>query len=421
MPRIVLATYGSLGDLHPVIALAFGLRERGHDIVIATSEMYRAKVDALGFAFHPLRPDLLAQGEHVVAEIMDGHRGTERLMRKHLFPAVRNMHADLAPLVANADLLLASELVFPAPIFAATHGVRWASYQLAPVSLFSLHDPPTLPAPDSVRWLQRGGWLHRIVKPVAKWVSHSWWRPVRELRAELGLPAGKHPLFEGKYSPALNLALFSSVLQSPQPDWPAQTTQTGFLFFDEHAPGPHGPKLPAAVEDFLASGDPPIVFTLGSAAIYVPGNFYVESARAAQLLGRRAVLLLGKNNAPPPDLPPSILACDYLPYAQIFPRASAIVHQGGVGTTAQALRSGRPMLVVPFAHDQFDNAARITRLGVGRSMPRSRYESGRVARVLAPLLANRRVAEAAARIGERVRAETGVKLACDAIERLLRT
>ena len=415
MPRVVLATYGSLGDLHPVIALGRGLQARGHAVTIATSEMYRAKIDALGLGFHPLRPDLLAQGEHIIAEIMDGPRGSERLMRTHLFPAVREMHADLLPLVDATDLLVASELVFPAPILAATHGLRWASYQLAPVSLFSLHDPPMLPAPDAVRWLQRGGWLHRAIKAIAQLVSYSWWRPVRELRAELGLPAGGHPLFAGKYSPQLNLALFSSVLQPPQPDWPRTTVQTGFLFHDEE--NAHA-ALPRPVADFLAAGEPPIVFTLGSAAVYVPGGFYTESARAAGRLGRRALLLVGKNAAPA-HLPASMLAWDYLPFAQIFPRAAAVVHQGGVGTTAQALRAGRPMVVVPFAHDQFDNAARVARLGVAGQIARRRYHAATAARELGRLLGDGNAAATAARLGERVRAERGVERACDAIERLL--
>lgn len=420
MARIVLATLGSLGDLHPAIALALGLRARGHAVIVATNEMYRAKVNALGLDFHPLRPDLLAHGEHIVAEIMDGHRGSERLLRKHLFPAARAMHADLAPIVAGADLLIASELVFPAPIFAIVQGLRWVSYQLAPVSLFSFHDPPMLPAPDALRWLQRGGWLPRVVKPLAKWVSHSWWRPIREFRAGLGLPPGEHPLFEGKYSPQLNLALFSSVLQAPQPDWPPPTVQTGFLFFDEAAAPNPAPPLPPEVEAFLAGGEPPIVFTLGSAAVYIARDFYAESARAAARLGRRALLLLGKN-PPPANLPPAILAWDYLPYARIFPRASLVVHQGGVGTTAQALRAARPMLVVPFAHDQFDNAARVTRLGVGRTLGRSRYRPRRVARVLAELLADERYAAAAIAASQRLRTEKGVETACHAIEQLLRT
>jgi rhamnosyltransferase subunit B len=415
MPRILIATYESLGDLHPAIALARGLQTRGHQVEIATSEMYRAKIAALGLGFHALRPDLLAQGEHIIADIMDGPRGSERLMRNYLFPAVRSMHADLLPLVDGVDLLVASELVFPAPILAATHGVRWASYQLAPVSLFSLHDPPVLPLPDTVRWLQRGGWLHRAIKAIAKLVSHSWWRPVRELRAELGLPAGRHPLFEGKYSPLLNLALFSPVLQPPQRDWPGNTVQTGSLFHDEENAF-H--TLPPKVAEFLAAGEPPIVFTLGSAAVYVPGDFYAESVRAARILGRRALLLLGKNS-PPPDLPSSVLAWDYLPYAQIFPRAAAVVHQGGVGTTAQALRAGCWMLIVPFAHDQFDNAARVQRLGAGRILSRKRYRADAVARELRALLADEAARNAAAQAGACVRAERGVESACDALERLL--
>ncbi|MES2691975.1 MAG: glycosyltransferase [Verrucomicrobiota bacterium] len=415
MARIVLATYGSLGDLHPALALALGLRERGHRVIVATSGMYREKVSALGLGFHSLRPDLLAQGEHIIADIMDGPRGSERLMRDHLFPAVRQMHADLLPLVSDADVLIASELVFPASIFAATHGLRWISYQLAPVSLFSLHDPPVLPAPDAVRWLQRGGWLHRPVRVLGKLISHPWWRPIREFRAELGLPPGGHPLFEGKYSPLLNLALFSRVLGPPQPDWPSKTVQPGFLFHDEAR---DYAALPPAVAEFLAAGEPPIVFTLGSAAVYVPGDFYAESARAAQTLGRRALLLLGKN-PPPPNLPPSILAWDYLPFAQIFPHAAALVHQGGVGTTAQALRAGRPMLVVPFAHDQFDNAARVCRLGVGRELSRARYTGPRVARELAALLRNPSTITQAGHLSAEIRAEQSLPTACTAIERVL--
>lgn len=416
MARIVLATIGSLGDLHPALALAQGLHARGHRVELVTSEMYRARIEVLGLGFHPLRPDLLAQGEHIVAGIMDGPRGSEKLMREHLFPAVRQMHADLAPVAAGADLLIASELVFPAAILAATTPVRWVSYVLAPVSLFSMRDPSLLPVPPACQWILRGGSpVYRAVKGIGKLVSHPWWRPLREFRAEFGLPAGGHPLFEGKYSPRLNLALFSPVLQPPQPDWPPQTVQAGFLFHDEaHA---HA-ELPGPVRHFLAQGEPPVIFTLGSAAVHVPGDFYAESVQAAQRLGRRALLLLGKNRRPP-CLPPSIFAWEYLPFASIFRHAAAIVHQGGVGTTAQALRAGRPMLVVPFAHDQFDNAARVARLGVGRTLGRKAYRAGRVASELGLLLGDSALARRAAGAGARVRAEDGVAAACAAVERAL--
>ena len=178
--------------------------------------------------------------------------------------------------------------------------------------------------------------------------------------------------------------------------------------------------LPPEVARFVADGTPPIVFTLGSAAVHLARDFYTHAVRAAQSLNRRAVLLLGKN-PPPSDLPSSILPWDYLPFGQIFPHAVALVHQGGVGTTAQALRSGRPMLVMPFAHDQFDNAARVTRLGVARRIAREKFTAESAARELGALLADPSIAETAANVGARIRAEHGVEATGDAIERALRS
>jgi UDP:flavonoid glycosyltransferase YjiC (YdhE family) len=346
---------------------------------------------------------------------MDGVRGSTFLMRDLVFPSVRDMYADLVALAPRVDALVASELVCAAPLVASTTGVRWISYALAPVSLFSVHDAPLLPGPPGTRLLQSLGPAgNRLLRLAAKRVSHRWWRPVRALRRELGLPPGRSPLFEGKASPRLNLALFSPVLQQPQPDWPSATVQTGFPFYDE----PDAPLSPA-VERFLAEAEPPLVFTLGSSAVHLAGDFYVRAAAAARLLGRRALLMLG-SNAAPGDLPASVQCCDYAPFAHVFPRAAAIVHQGGVGTTAQALRAGKPMVVVPFAHDQFDNAARVTRLGVARTIPRQRSDARRMAHELASLLAEERAADVAAGIGRRVRAENGAVAAAAAIERVLR-
>ena len=421
MARILFATIGSLGDLHPVLALALEMRRRGHAVGIATSEFYRDRIGALGFAFHPLPPAISLTDETLIRHLMDGRRGSMWLLRDLMLPATAAMYPALAAAAADADLLVASELVYAAPILAGKTGLPWAAYALAPISIFSVHDPSLLPGPRGTHWLQSlGPAANRLLLAAARLYTRGWWQPVRTLRRAQGLPPGDNPLFAGKWSPHLNLALFSPVLQAPQPDWPAHTRQTGFAFYDETPPGAGDPALPPAVADFLAAGDPPVVFTLGSAAVHLAGDFYAQSARAAQQLGRRALLLLGKN-PPPPGLPPTILPWDYLPFAPIFPRAAAIVHQGGVGTTAQALRAGRPMLVVPFAHDQPDNAARVTRLGVARTLPRFRYTAPRVARELAALLDDPAPAARAALLGQRLRAETGTASASDALEELLRT
>src|SRR5262249_15866724 len=155
------------------------------------------------------------------------------------------------------------------------------------------------------------------------------------------------------------LALFSRLLGDKQLDWPPQTVITGFPFYDQD--GDAG--MPAELAAFLDAGPPPIVFTLGSSAVQDAGLFYEPTIAPARQLGRRAVLLVGKDSSNrPASLPEGMLAVDYAPFSELFPQAAAIVHQGGVGTTAQAMRSGRPMLVMPYAHDQPDNAARIVRL-----------------------------------------------------------
>ena len=410
MARLVLATFGSLGDLHPVLALAFELRSRGHTVTVATSECYRGKIGALGLAFAPLRPDVSVSDEDLIRRIMHRARGPEVLLREIMLPAVRDMLADLAAACTGADLLVANELVYAAPLLAEQSGLRWVSFALAPMSYFSAHDPCAVPGAIESAWVTHlPVFAARLGVRAAQLFTYSWWSPVRRLRRALGLRPDGNPLFAGKHSPLLDLALFSPVLQSPQPDWPAFTRQCGFCFYDETTPH----CLLPAIEDFLAAGAPPIVFTLGSAAVYSAHDFFVESARAAQLLNRRALLVLGKNS-PPPDLPPTILACDYLPYAAIFPRAAAVVHQGGVGTTAQALRAGRPMLVVPFAFDQPDNAARITRLGVGQTLRRSRFTAARAARSLEVVLAPS-VAARAREVAAAVARDRGVSHAVDLI------
>jgi UDP:flavonoid glycosyltransferase YjiC (YdhE family) len=227
----------------------------------------------------------------------------------------------------------------------------------------------------------------------------------------LGLaPIAGNPIIDAKYSPALVLALFSSVVGAPQPDWPPHTVQTGFPIYD----GGNVRSLSDELEQFLAAGAPPIVFTLGSAAVVAPGRFFQVSIAAAMRLNRRAVLLIG-DNPPPEHLPPELIAIDYAPYSQIFPCAAAIVHQGGIGTTAQGLRSGRPTLIMPYSHDQPDNAARAERLGVSRTISRENYTIDRAVKELSALLADPSYAARAEEIGRIVSAEDGVSLACEKI------
>jgi rhamnosyltransferase subunit B len=270
--------------------------------------------------------------------------------------------------------------------------------------------------PFAERLPKLGRIFNQAIVQLLKAVTKPWAEPVHQLRKELGLPSiDGSILIDRKCSPYLVLALFSAVLAQPQPDWPPNTIVTGFTFFDGSE---HPAELAPELEQFLKMGEPPIVFTLGSAAVSNPGTFYLASIEAIQKLNRRAVLLIGAN-PPPANLSSDIIAIDYVPYSQIFPYASAIVHQGGIGTSAQALRAGRPTLIIPYANDQPDNAARVERLGASRTIPRSQYTAARVVRELRELLNNPKYAAKAAEIGKIIRSENGVSVACDAIEQQL--
>jgi rhamnosyltransferase subunit B len=420
MSKVVVTTIGSLGDLHPQIAIAIELRQRGHKIVFTTHQAYQAKIEALGFEFHRLRPDLPGANEpQEMAKMMDLKTGAEYIVRKWLMPNLDDIYSDLMDSAKDADFIVSGELVYATPMVAEKLGIRWATSLLQPAAFFSASDPSVLPLfPFATQLPKLGRVLNQGVKQLLKAVTKSWAEPIHQLRRELKLPPiSGNVLIDNKCSPYLVLALFSSVLAQPQPDWPKNTIVTGFTFYDGDR---DSGELTPALQQFLKTGDPPIVFTLGSAAVISPGTFYQESIRAAKQLNRRAVLLIGEN-PPPADLSKDIIAIDYIPYSQIFPHAGAIVHQGGIGTTAQALRAGCPTLITPYANDQPDNAARVERLGTSRTIPRSQYTAARVARELPELLENPYYATKAAEIRRIIEAENGVSVACDAIENQLRT
>lgn len=418
MSHIVLTTIGSFGDLHPKIAIALELRKRGHDVVFATHKEYQGKIEALGFEFHRMRPDNTALGDpQEMARMMDLKTGTEYVICNWVCANLRETYTDLMNSAKDADFIIASEGVMVARLVAEKLGIGWAFAVLQPASFLSVYDPSVIPVyPFLAKVRGLGSIVNRGIIQLSKVIAKSWAEPIHQLRHELGLPPlVGNPFIDDKYSPYLVLAMFSSAFAKPQPDWAAHTVVTGFAFYDGSE---GGAELIPELKQFLDAGEPPIVFTLGSAAVMTPGRFYQESIQAAKLLNRRAVLLIGKNT-PPENLSQDILAVSYVPYSQIFPRACAIVHQGGIGTTAQALRAGRPTLVMPYSHDQPDNAARVERLGTSRTISRKQYSASRVAKTLGELLENPNYATKAAEIGRIIQVENGVGIACDAIEKQL--
>jgi rhamnosyltransferase subunit B len=411
--RILLTTTGSLGDLHPYLAIGLGLKARGHAVTIATSNLYRAKIERTGLQFAPMGPHFESLSTELMREVMNARKGPEHLIRKILYPAVRAIYAEVIDALRAADLVVTHPITFASQLAAEKSGMPWVSTVTAPLSLMSKYDPPVIaPAPFLAKLRNFGPGVNGLIVQLAHLKTKPWMKPITQFRESLGLPPGQDPLYEGQHAPRRVLGMFSRVMAEPQPDWPPQARVIGFPFYDQ---AEHGQTLPAGLEKFLDAGPPPVVFTLGSAAVQTAGTFYEESLEAVRRLGCRAVLLAGENVVKG-TLPAGTAVFAYAPYSKILPRAACVVHQGGIGTCGQTLAAGRPMLVMPYAFDQPDNAARLERLGVARSIRRREYTGRRAAAELDRLLNDGSYTKRAAEAAHLVSAEDGVGAACDAIE-----
>ena len=412
MSRFLLATMGSLGDLHPSIAIGRVLLARGHRVIIVSAEEYRSAVQKVGIEFAAAPPSLAELGDYqkVVARIFHARRGPERLIREMVMPSLRSAYQAILQASEGADLLVSHPLTFAVQLVAQRRGLPWVATVLSPLSFMSDYDPPIISGAPWLRKLRAfGPKFYGTLFSLFKKATWRWEAPLRQLRKELGLPPSMHmAMFEGQFSPLLNLALFDPPLAQPQPDWPANIHVCGSPMFEGAMPDEN---TLLELNRFLAKGDPPIVFALGSSAVWVAGDFWERTVHVTQQLGRRAILLTGP--AMPASLPESVKAFSYLPYSKVFPHAAAVVHQGGIGTLAQALRAGRPQLIVPLAFDQPDNAQRAKELGLARVIPFRKATSRRLAIELEPLLSCSNYASAAAKIANDLVKVDGASCAAD--------
>ena len=207
------------------------------------------------------------------------------------------------------------------------------------------------------RWAGRLYW--RLIDAVGGWLMGS---HLTSLRASLGLKRVRR-LFQWWLSPQRVIGLFPEWYGPPQSDWPPQIRLTGFPLCD----GTPSRDLPTDVAEFCQAGPPPVAFTFGTGMRHAAGLFRA-AAEACRLLGVRGLLLTPYAEQLPPNLSASVRRCDFAPFQELFPRCAAVVHHGGVGTAARALATGTPQLVLPWAYDQEDNAARVKRLGAGERL-----------------------------------------------------
>lgn len=422
MARIVITTFGSAGDLNPFIALALGLRDRGHTVVFAVEDSFRATLAAQGFAVQPLSGDAMGVlGPHMRELIGKSSplASMRLLVEDYLAPTLRPRIQDLLTACDGADLLVASAPQVAAAFVADLTGIPLVTVTLTPITVPSENiepQPSPIPFPPPVQRLaNRASWalgealVARMFDP-----------PVNRVRAEYGLPAGKNWMYtQADNTPARLVAVAVSPTFCPPPsDWPPFVRETGFLFWDR----PEAWREPDELTAFLATQGPVVAISSGSMSLETAsafGAFYRESLAAVRAAGARALVIGATRDVLPNPLPADVLALPFAPFSEVYPRCAAAIHHGGIGTTAQTLRAGVPQLVVPWAVDQFWTGAQVQRIGAGRSLQRRGYSATRATPILRELIENPAYGERCADVAARIAAEDGVATLCDALDEVL--
>ena len=410
--NVLLPTLGSAGDVHPFIALGAALEARGHRATIITTPLFQPLIEAQGLRYLPV--GTLEQVRAVIAhpDLWHLRKGFEVLAQVFI-PAIEQIYR-LIDKHADADTVVAfSTGAFGARVAQEKLGIPSASIHLQPTVIRSFADQgmfgPIRLSASHPQWFKHG--LFRLVDWLV--IDRFMRRPLNEFRATLGLPPVERVMHHWMHSPQLVIAFFPEWFAAIQPDWPANTHAVGFPLWD---PAGEAAALQEA-EAFLNAGAAPVIFTPGSAGSTMH-RFFRESIDAARQLKLRAMLVTNYPEQIPSRLPDGMGVFGYLPFSQVLPRAALLVYHGGVGTLAQGIKAGVPQLVVPNGYDQFDSGWRIEQLGLGRSIPQSRYRARRVAAAIRAILADGRSVENRRELALRVDGDLAIARACDLIEGL---
>lgn len=409
--KILLITLGSAGDVHPFVGLGLELQQRGHAVQLATNAHFQPLIEKVGLGFVELGTERQYQELTAKPDLWHPIRGLKTVFNGAILPMIRPAYDLIARGQAQQPLAVVSHgIAFGARLAEEKLGVRNITVHLAPLVFRSVYLPPVYQGMPSMGWMPR--WMRRKLFQLSDLlvIERVMAGPLNAQRKALKLPP-VHSVQEWWNSPRRTIGMFPDWFAPVQPDWPPQLRVAGFPLYDErdiHA-------LPEELEYFLSRGTPPILFTAGSAMRHA-GEFFDQSIQACLKMGRRGLLATGHPEQLPRKLPPQVKVVEYAPFSLLLPRCQAFVHHGGIGTSAQGLAAGLPMLVVPLSHDQFDNAARLERLGISRTLNRRHYCARRVCRVLDELLASPAIARQGRSIAARFVGSRPLQQAADLIE-----
>jgi rhamnosyltransferase subunit B len=378
----ILIALGTVGDVHPFIAIGKSLKAMGFQVTLASNGYFQERAEAAGLSFFSLGSAANCLAAIRTMDIWDMRKGLPIVIEQGINPLIRPVYDFISQQDLTKTTILASSLAFGARIAQDKLGAKVISIHLQPFIFWSAERPANLPGMFNLTWLPRSLRHSLLHKLELEMTDQLFGAGVNAFRQELGLPKTNHILSSWIHSPEKIIGLFPEWYAPPAADWPHQVKLTGFINYDGESQ-----EIPSELEEFLNAGEAPVVFTPGT-AVSDATEFFQESIKAAKLLGKRALLLSTQmeNKIDPNLLDDSIRFSPYIPFSRCLSRASALVHHGGIGTSAQALAAGIPHLVRPFNFDQPDNAVHLRKLGVAEIISSRAYRASKIAKKLDKLL-----------------------------------
>lgn len=398
-PLVIVSTTGTGGDIQPFIRVAQGLCQRGHRVLLLVPKFHEEAAEASGVPYETMGTREEFQALLNNPDLWDERKGWG-VIWNGVIPHLEGLRKLIQRLSAHGPCVVLSHPIL-VPVAALARSVRpdlhiVAAY-LAPSNLCSSHDLLAIGSLGIAPWVPLS-WRQSLWRLIHKlWIDPTCLPSLNTARSKHGLPRVPHFFEHMLKAPNASVGLFPDWFAAVQPDWP-QPFFTGNFLRAPMQPAATAP-LPPDLEQFLSDGDRPIVFTPGTGHQHA-ARYFATAAQALKRLGRRGLFVTPHSAQLPHPLPANILWQAHVPFTVLLPRVAAVVHHGGIGTTAEAFRAGVPQLIVPFAYDQFDNGLRAKRLGVADVLVAKRLSVRRMQRKLAHLVASPKVSRACLAVAE---------------------
>jgi UDP:flavonoid glycosyltransferase YjiC (YdhE family) len=418
MARILITTKGSSGDVFPCIAVGNALRARGHEVRFAVTSQWATVLQQQNFPIIQLPdeqeafPGVATSALRILVPMLRYTQPLEQAVAR-----LRRQADALSAACNNIDLMITTSGQTTAPTAAERTHTPWITFALTPLVIPSAYFSPTPLPIKPPRWFQsnanRFSWA--IGMTMLRITAD---RPVNLLRQSYGLPPQKDILATGSLSRRLTSVALSPAFFPRPPDWASYIQLTGFCFWD----GADTWEMPVSLKEFFNTTTPIIAVSSGSMAPELFDtftHFYCTSLSAIRRIGARALVIGAAPGVLPDPLPQDVYALPFAPFSHVYPQCTAVIHHGGVGSVAQTLRAGKPMLVVPWGFDQFLIGQQVADCGAGQWIARKSHTVEHTSGILTTLLHDHQYTAQAQRLATHIAEENGVATFCNRVEAVL--